>query len=123
MNPPSVYDAHAQLNWTTDPLETQKWFAADGVDRSPQYGNDLFRTRDAAAAEEAVDQLAGPAKHFKSAAPPRGLPIAKCRQYHGPQTMAIHYYCAVAYGRYASQSWATSCWMRSNAFRPSTRSW
>lgn len=105
VNPPGVYDAHAQLNWSTDPLDSQKWFADDGVDKVAQYGNDLYRTRDAAAARDAVDQLGGPTKHFKSAEPPRGLPIAKCRQYHGPQTLAIHYYCAVAYGRYASQSW------------------
>lgn len=105
VNPPAVYDAHAALNWSSDPLETQKWFGADGVDKVAQYGNDLYRTRDAAAARDARDQLAGPTKHFKSAAPPRGLPIAECRRYHGPQTQAIRYYCAVAYGRYAAQSW------------------
>ncbi|MGF6884058.1 hypothetical protein ABIA39_003701 [Nocardia sp. GAS34] len=105
LNPPAVYDAHAALNWSTDPLSTQQWLVADGVDKYAQYGNDLYRTRDEGTALDARDQLGDPEKHFKSAAPPRGLPIAKCRQYHGPQTQAIHYYCAVAHGRYASQSW------------------
>jgi len=105
INPPGVYDAHAALNFSSDPLETQQWYAADGVDKYAQYGDDVYRARDAAGALDARDQLGGPAKHFKSADPPKNLPVAKCRQYHGPHTNAIRYYCSVAYDRYAAQSW------------------
>ncbi len=105
VNPPGVYTAHAELNWTPDPIETRQWLRADGVDLVAQYGADVFRARDAAAAADVRDQLGDPAKHFKSAAPPKNLPIAKCRQYHGQQIIAVHYYCAVSYGRYAAQTW------------------
>ncbi|WP_067677427.1 DUF7373 family lipoprotein [Nocardia miyunensis] len=105
LNPPVVFHAHAALGWTTDPIADQRNFRKDGVDLYAEYGNTLYRARDAAGAQDIRDQLGDPSKHFKSAAPPRNLPVAKCRQYHGPVTIAVHFYCSVAYGRYASQSW------------------
>ncbi len=105
LNPPVVFHAHAALGWTTDPVADQKIFQKAGVDLFAEYGNSLYRARDAQGAKEVRDQLGDPAKHFKSAAPPRNLPIAKCRQYHGPVRAAVHFYCSVAYGRYAAQSW------------------
>lgn len=105
MNPPVVLHAHAALGWSTDPITDQQTFQKDGVDLYAEYGNILYRARDAAAAQDMRDELGDPAKNFKSAAPPRNLPIAKCRQYHGPAGDAVHFYCSVAYGRYAAQSW------------------
>ncbi|MBO0856085.1 MAG: hypothetical protein J2P18_20230 [Nocardia sp.] len=101
-NPPGVYTGHAGLAFSTDPGEARKWWDADGVDRFADYGNQLYRTRDAAAAEDLRDQLGGPDENFRTAATPKNLPIARCREYTGAEKLAVRYYCSVAHDRYTA---------------------
>lgn len=104
LNPPGVYTGLQGLAFDSDPADTRKWWEAVGVDRFADYGNLVIRTRDAAAAKDAVEELAGSAKKFKPAAAPKNLPIAQCREYTGPVQQAIRFYCAVNQGRYVGQS-------------------
>ncbi|BCK53167.1 DUF7373 family lipoprotein [Nocardia wallacei] len=106
LNPPGVYDAHAALHFSSDPAESKQLFEENGVDRFADYGTQLFRARDAAAAQKVRDELGDPTRNFRRAAAPKNLPAAKCREYHGKEKMAVRYYCSVAQGRYAAFTWA-----------------
>ncbi|RMI31826.1 DUF7373 family lipoprotein [Nocardia stercoris] len=106
VNPPGVYNARAALNFTDDQKGDKVWFERDGVDRFSDYGTRLYRTRDAAAALDARDELGGGSKHFKPSEAPKNLPAAICREYRGKELGTIRYYCAVNYGRYAAMSWS-----------------
>ncbi|MBF6171353.1 DUF7373 family lipoprotein [Nocardia blacklockiae] len=106
LNPPGVYDAHAALHFSSDPAESKALFEAAGVDKFADYGTQLFRARDAAGARKVRDELGDPQRNFRGAAAPKNLPVAKCREYHGKEKMAVRYYCSVAHGRYASLTWA-----------------
>lgn len=105
LNPPGVYKGRSGLAFDSTPKTARTWWEADGVDRFADYGNHLYRARDAAAAEDIRDQLGSPSKNFTSAAAPKNLPIAKCREYNGVEMMAVRFYCSVAHGRYAAMSW------------------
>jgi hypothetical protein len=74
-NPPGVYTAHAALNWSTDPVAAQQWMRADGVDLFAEYGDDLYRARDAAGAKDVRDQLGDPANTGRGSSVP-GRPAA-----------------------------------------------
>ncbi|MBO0854245.1 MAG: hypothetical protein J2P18_10800 [Nocardia sp.] len=101
-DPVGVYTGRAGLAFDSDPGESRKWWDTDGVDRFADYGNRLYRTRDAAAAKDLRDQLGGPDKHSRSAGTPKNLPIARCREYTGQEKDIIRYYCSVAHDRYTA---------------------
>ncbi|WP_062994200.1 DUF7373 family lipoprotein [Nocardia mikamii] len=105
LNPPGVYLGRAGLHFSSDPGESRVWYDRDGVDRFADYGNEVYRARDTAAAADVRDELGGAEKHFKQAAAPRNLPVAKCREYNGKEKLAVRFYCSVYYGRYASLAW------------------
>ncbi len=100
LNPPGVYTGYAGIAFVSDPADTRRWFEANGVDRFADYGNRVYRARDAAAALKVRDELGDTTKNFKAASAPKNLPIAKCREYKGRERTAIRYYCSVAHGRY-----------------------
>ncbi|MEU6561105.1 DUF7373 family lipoprotein [Nocardia nova] len=102
LNAPGAYTGYAGVAFSSDPAETRRWFEENGVDRFADYGNQLYRARDTAAAIKVRDELGDPAKHMKRAAAPKNLPVAKCREYQGREKMAIRYYCSVYHGRYAA---------------------
>ncbi|WP_024800325.1 hypothetical protein [Nocardia sp. BMG51109] len=106
LNPPGVYNAHAALHFSTDRVATQQNFDEAGVDKFADYGTELYRARDARSAEKLRDELSNATRNFRTAEPPKNLPAAKCREYHGKEQMATRYYCSVAYGRYTSMAWA-----------------
>ena len=103
LNPPGVYNAHAALHFSSDPVELGKALDEAGVDKFADYGSDMYRARDARSADKLRDELGAPTKNFRNAEPPANLPVAKCREYHGKEQMAFRYYCAVSRGRYAAQ--------------------
>ncbi|WP_227984258.1 DUF7373 family lipoprotein [Nocardia spumae] len=105
LNPPGVYSGYSGLAFDSDPGDTHTWFESDGVDRYAEYGTHVYRARDTAAAQDVRDQLGDPSKHFKTAAAPRNLPLAKCREYKGNQKLAVRFYCSVYHDRYAAMAW------------------
>ncbi|MBB5912803.1 hypothetical protein BJY24_001670 [Nocardia transvalensis] len=107
LNPPGVYNAHSALHFNSNPDETKKVFEDNGVDKFADYGNQLFRARDAESAKKVRDEFGGPTKHFHTAESPANLPVAKCREYHGKEKLAVRYYCAVSYDRYAALAWGS----------------
>ncbi|WP_147471612.1 DUF7373 family lipoprotein [Nocardia stercoris] len=103
---PVVYNAHTQLNFESDQEVARARFDRDGIDLIADYMTVLYRTRDSAAALEVRDELGGPHRHNRAAAPPKGLPPALCREDLTAGRMANRFYCAVKYGRYATMSWS-----------------
>ncbi|NNH69783.1 hypothetical protein HLB23_07865 [Nocardia uniformis] len=101
-NPPGVYDSRAALLLSGSPDEDRSTFEEFGVDRMADYGAWLYRTRDAAAATALRDEFVTTDKRFGPAEPPKNLPAARCVEYIGKKSMAVRYYCAVAYDRYVA---------------------
>lgn len=102
LNPPGAYIGYTGVAFASDPADTRRWYEANGVDRFGDYGNEVYRARDTAAAQKVRDELGDPAKHMKRAAAPKNLPVAKCREYNGRETLATRFYCSVYHGRYAA---------------------
>ncbi|QIS09055.1 DUF7373 family lipoprotein [Nocardia arthritidis] len=103
---PAVYDGHSGLHISSQPGEDEKLFDDLGVDKVAFNGGLLYRTRNAAAARRLVDAHAKVGKLFRPTAAPKGLPQAKCSEYHGLREQRVRFDCSIAVGRYAAEIWA-----------------
>lgn len=106
VDPPGAYTGHGALHFTTDSAEDRRMIEAAGTDRYATDGTDLFRTRDAAAAIQLREERGGLSKKFRAAESPKGLPVARCKEYIGNKTVVVRFYCSVAYDRYAAFAWS-----------------
>lgn len=106
IDPPGAYTGHGALHFTTDSAEDRRMIEAAGTDRYATDGTDLFRTRDAAAAIQLREERGGLSKKFRAAESPKGLPVARCKEYIGNKTVVVRFYCSVAYDRYAAFAWS-----------------
>lgn len=104
LNPPGAFHARTALHFVNDPPGTLRFLENAGADRYASNGVELYRARDAAAAAALQKDMGGLNKRFKSSAAPANLPTADCREYIGRTTMAVRFYCSVAYDRYAAFS-------------------
>ncbi|MFC3964600.1 DUF7373 family lipoprotein [Nocardia jiangsuensis] len=99
---PGVFDRHGGLQIGMDPGLDAESFERAGVDAVAWVGNFLYRTRDAAAAEQLLTERAEPSRFFRRAAPPANLPFAQCLEYIGAAS-AVGVYCGVTFGRYTAE--------------------
>ncbi|WP_223885284.1 DUF7373 family lipoprotein [Nocardia colli] len=104
LNPPGAFNARTALHFVNDPPSALRYLEKAGADRYASNGVELYRARDAVAAAALQKDMGGLNKRFKSSAAPANLPTADCHEYIGRTTMAIRFYCSVAYGRYAAFS-------------------
>ncbi|WP_330232964.1 hypothetical protein OHA40_11075 [Nocardia sp. NBC_00508] len=106
IDPPGAYTGHGALHFTTDSAEDRRQIEAAGVDRFATDGTDLYRARDAAAAARLREDRGGLTKKFRGAESPKGLPVARCKEYIGNKTVVVRFYCSVTYDRYAAFAWS-----------------
>ncbi len=106
IDPPGAYTGSGALHFTTDSAEDRRIIEAAGVDRYATDGTDLFRARDAAAAIQLREQRGGLTKKFRGVESPKGLPVARCKEYIGNKTVVVRFYCSVTYDRYAAFAWS-----------------
>ncbi|MEU7142980.1 hypothetical protein ABZ942_26285 [Nocardia sp. NPDC046473] len=104
LNPPGAYNARTALHFVNDPTGTLRDIEKAGADRYADNGVELYRARDAAAAETLRQDIGRLTKRFKKADSPAELPAAECREYIGRGNLAIRFYCSVSYDRYAAFS-------------------
>ncbi|WP_225732325.1 MULTISPECIES: hypothetical protein [unclassified Nocardia] len=100
---PAVYDGHSGLHITDQPGADRQLFTELGVDRVAFNGGFLYRTKDVAAARRLVAAHADVGKLFRPTDPPKGLPQAKCTEYHGLRQAKVRFYCNISVGRYAAE--------------------
>ncbi|MGV9409151.1 DUF7373 family lipoprotein [Nocardia sp. NPDC003693] len=101
---PGVYEPSAFVHLSEDTDKSRKRLEKYGVDRVSVHGTWLYRTRDASAAAEMLDEEAA-GKYRVAANPPPGLPNAKCTKYRGPAESTYPFYCFVRFDRYLAMSW------------------
>ncbi len=106
INPPGVYAGRTARHFSSDPESTTKMIADNGVDLFANDGSDVYRARDIAGAQAVRDELGGLTRKFTAADPPKNLPSAKCKEYIGREKLAVRFYCAVSYDRYAAYVWS-----------------
>lgn len=106
LNPPGAYFGRSALHFTTDLPKERTAIEKAGVDRFATDGGNLYRARDASAAEQLRAELGGLSKKFKSSDSPRGLPAAKCKEAIAQKKLPHRFYCSVSYDRYAAFAWS-----------------
>ncbi|MEV0772317.1 hypothetical protein [Nocardia salmonicida] len=107
INPPGVYAGRTARHFLSDPVSTTKMIDDFGIDLYANDGAEVYRARDIAGAQGVRDELGGLTRKFTASAPPKNLPSAKCKEYIGrQQRIAIRFYCAVSYDRYAAYVWS-----------------
>ncbi|MFF2087719.1 hypothetical protein ACFVVM_28410 [Nocardia sp. NPDC058176] len=106
INPPGVYSASTARHFTSDPVSTAEFIEASGADLYANDGAEVYRARDIAGAQLIRDELGGLTRKFTGSEAPRNLPSAKCKEYIGRQRLAIRFYCAVSFDRYAAYVWS-----------------
>ncbi len=107
INPPGVYAGRTARHFLSDPVSATKMIDDNGIDLYANDGAEVYRARDIAAARATRDELGGLTRKFTSAAAPHNLPSARCKEYIGrQQRIAIRFYCAVSYDRYAAYVWS-----------------
>lgn len=106
VNPPAVFTANGALHLAELPLDRKQLFTELGVDRYVEGDALLWRARDAGAADRLMDDVSELDKKYRSIDPPKGLPIAKCKEYIGRDRYVPRYYCTVKYDRYVAQTWS-----------------
>ncbi|SFM53018.1 Uncharacterised protein [Nocardia asteroides] len=106
INPPGVYAGRTARHFTSDPESAAAMIEANGVDLFASDGSDVYRARDVAAAQAVRDELGGLTRKFTAAEAPQNLPFARCKEYIGRERLAVRFYCAVSYDRYAAYVWS-----------------
>ncbi|TCJ94398.1 hypothetical protein DFR71_4997 [Nocardia alba] len=107
INPPGVYTGRTARHFVSDPVDTAKMIDDHGIDLYANDGAEVYRARDIAGAQGVRDELGGVTRKFTASAAPKNLPSAQCKEYIGrQQRIAIRFYCAVSYDRYAAYVWS-----------------
>ncbi|MFC4124787.1 DUF7373 family lipoprotein [Nocardia rhizosphaerae] len=106
LNPPGVYAGRTARHFSSDPESTTKMITDNGVDLYANDGSEVFRARDIAGAQAVRDELGGLTRKFTTAEAPKNLPVARCKEYIGRERLAVRFYCAVSYDRYAAFVWS-----------------
>lgn len=98
-------DRGTALQRAFDRKSIRSLYDRTGVDFISYGAGELARTRDAAAADDYVQQISTSRFLHRIDSPP-GLPSAKCERYRGPRAREFPFYCFVAFGRYAAAVWS-----------------
>ncbi|PWV77644.1 DUF7373 family lipoprotein [Nocardia neocaledoniensis] len=106
INPPGVYAGRTARHFTSDPVAMAKIIDSAGVDLYASDGSDVYQARDIAGAQAVRDEIGGLTKKFTRSEAPKNLPFAQCKEYIGRERMAVRFYCAVSYDRYAAYVWS-----------------
>ncbi|MFD4442678.1 hypothetical protein ACFWPK_23185 [Nocardia sp. NPDC058519] len=107
INPPGVYAGRTARHFLSDPVSAAKMIDDYGIDLYANDGAEVYRARDIAGAQGVRDELGGVTRKFTASASPKNLPSAQCKEYIGrKQRIAIRFYCAVSYDRYAAYVWS-----------------
>ncbi|MEV0854034.1 hypothetical protein ACGFQG_25630 [Nocardia fluminea] len=107
INPPGVYAGRTARHFVSDPVSTAKMIDDYGIDLYANDGSEVYRARDIAGAQGVRDELGGLTRKFTASAAPKNLPSARCKEYIGrKKRIAIRFYCAVSYDRYAAYVWS-----------------
>ncbi|MDO3647244.1 DUF7373 family lipoprotein [Nocardia mangyaensis] len=106
INPPGVYSAGTARHFTSDPVSTAEFIEAAGADLYANDGAEVYRARDIAGAQLIRDELGGLTRKFTASEAPKNLPSAQCKEYIGRQRLAVRFYCAVSFDRYAAYVWS-----------------
>lgn len=101
------YTRTAQLHWNVDPAANQPIYEETGMDLVGVGGNNVYRTRDAAAAKRFIELDSALTLKDKTNVQPvviKDVPDAYCRSYGiGGVASELYYACWVAVGRYVSE--------------------
>ncbi|MFD4431466.1 hypothetical protein [Nocardia sp. NPDC058497] len=106
IEPPGVYAGHTSIHFSSGPVERKAMIEDNGVDLYTNDGADVYRARDIAGAQAVRDTLGGLTRKFTTVESPKNLPSARCKEYIGKERLAIRFYCAVSYDRYAAYVWS-----------------
>lgn len=106
INPPGVYSASTARHFTSDPVSAAAMIETAGADLYANDGAEVFRARDIAGAQHIRDELGGLTRKFTRSESPANLPAAQCKEYIGRERMAVRFYCAVSFDRYAAYVWS-----------------
>ena len=100
------YTRTAQLHWNVDPAASQPIYEETGMDLVGVGGNNVYRTRDAAAAKRFVELESAHTLKGKvnvQTVTIKGVPDAYCRSYGIGVATEPYFACWVAVGRYVSE--------------------